>query len=127
MGIVIIFLLVFLLWRQERRRKRANGNLESGPKKNRRKKWGMYLQTKGELDAERQRRNELEAKMIGQELEAEEIQELPAEEKRLELKSDVCALELEVPAQVRIPTSSQTVANLAKIMRPRSHCQKLTM
>ena len=50
-----------------------------------------------ELDAEEQRRNELEAIRTQQELEAEMLYELPTEERRQELRGHESARELDVP------------------------------
>ena len=55
--------------------------------------FGMF--GKNELDAEGQRRNELEATTINRELEAELVYELPVEEAPGELRAEKRALEVE--------------------------------
>ena len=53
-----------------------------------RKRWKAYFQEKGELDAEEQRRNEMEASEIRREIDGRERHELEAEDRRQELVGD---------------------------------------
>ena len=55
-----------------------------------------FLQQKGELDAEEQRKNELAADSLQRGFDSEEKYKLQAEEPRHELRSDEFAQELEV-------------------------------
>ena len=88
--------LIILYWRQEQRRRNVETRVSE--KEDRALCWTRmpWLQQKGELDAEKQVRNELEAAKVQRELEAEAMYELPVEERSRELKGCECAQELDV-------------------------------
>ena len=84
LGLLILVLYLRSIWRQ----RAALPPLSGRPSKTRRKNWRAYFQDKGELDAEEQRRNELENSEIRHEVELNERHELAVEESRKELKGD---------------------------------------
>ena len=67
----------------------------SGKRRKRRSGWRAYFQNKGELDAENQRRHEVENTDQRRELDAEVRHELEVIETRQELLGAECAQELE--------------------------------
>ena len=98
LGGLMIIVLAILLWRSERRRKRLIRPVEGQTRKRRSWAWSWfpYLQQKGELDAEGQRRNELNATVKHRELQEEGLLELLVKEQRQELRSGECATEMGV-------------------------------
>ena len=95
LGTIIIALLVILLWRLERRQKPKTG-VSALRTSNSYRKWIPFLHQKAELDAEEQRRNEMEGVGVRREMDGGKRYELPAGERRHELKSENGARELEV-------------------------------
>ena len=104
LGGLVIAVLALLLWRSERRRRRALRPISTrsveGKKTHKRRSWTWgwfpYLQQKGELDAEGQRKNELDAAAKRHEMSAEGVHQLPVDEQRQELKDEGRATEMEV-------------------------------
>ena len=92
-GVVMAALVMALLWRRRRKRAQETRVSEQATKK-RRKRWQAYLQNKGELDAEEQRRNEMEASEIRREIDGRERHELEAVARRQELVADENVQEL---------------------------------
>ena len=81
--------------------------------KTRRRKWLPYLEPKGELDAEEQRKNELEAIRAAREIYGEAVYELPAEVPRPELKNAECVGHLPVPLRRSGSEALYTLVSIA--------------
>ena len=105
-GILILVFLIIIIWRQERRLKPLVKS-ETDQRKGTiwRDTWIPWLQKKDELDAEEQRRNELEAIGTEQELEANTVPELPTKERRQSWKSKEC-VDSPQTCLVRSPSSA---------------------